>query len=83
MPTGNEGGISATVCPLKYDKKWAYAIELDDGTVPTGTFAPDFFSKFQFFLHPSELMYKISKPILLELFLDFQKKLQFFVLIDW
>lgn len=40
--------MRAVVCPLKYDKKWAYAIELDDGTTPTGPFAPDFFAEFQY-----------------------------------
>ena len=47
-PAANEGEMRAGVCPLKYDKKWAYAIELDDGTTPTGTFAPDFFAGFQY-----------------------------------
>ena len=47
-PAGDEGGMRAVVCPLKYDKKWAYAIELDDGTTPTGPFAPDFFAEFQY-----------------------------------
>jgi len=47
-PAGDEVGMRATVCPLKYDKKWAYAIELDDGTTPTATFAPDFFAEFQY-----------------------------------
>ncbi|MEI6035201.1 MAG: polysaccharide deacetylase family protein [Verrucomicrobiae bacterium] len=47
-PSKSESEVRASVCPLKYDKKWAYAIELDDGTVPTGTFAPDFFAEFQY-----------------------------------
>jgi len=45
---GNETGIQWSVCPLKYEKKWAYAIELDDGTADTGQFAPRFFAQFQF-----------------------------------
>ena len=45
-PVGS--GIRASVCPLKYDKKWAYAIELDDGSAETGRFAPGFFSEFHF-----------------------------------
>ena len=47
-PAPNEKDIRATVCPLKYDKKWAYAIELDDGTTETALLAPDFFANFHY-----------------------------------
>lgn len=47
-PAANEKGIRATVCPLKYDKKWAYAIELDDGTTETALLAPDFFAAYHY-----------------------------------
>lgn len=33
---------------LKYDKKWAYAIELDDGPTDTSLFAPGFFCAVSF-----------------------------------
>ncbi len=47
-PAPNEKQVQVTVAPLKYDKKWAYAIELDDGDVSTSQMAPEFFSQFQF-----------------------------------
>ncbi len=47
-PSLGEKTVEATVCPMKYDKKWAYTIELDDGDLKTAQLAPDFFSQFQF-----------------------------------
>lgn len=39
---------TAVVSPMKYGKKWGYAVELDDGGRETGMFAPGFFEQFQF-----------------------------------
>ncbi len=47
-PAPGEKDIRAAVCPLKYDKKWAYAIELDDGTSETALLAPDFFADYHY-----------------------------------
>lgn len=39
---------TATVCPLKYDKTWAYAIEIDDGPKWVPTFAVPFVAQYHY-----------------------------------
>lgn len=43
-----EENISATVAPLKYGKKWAYTVEIDDQPRDVGLFAPGFFAAYKF-----------------------------------
>lgn len=43
-----EKDAQVVICPMQYDKKWGYAIEIDDQPQITGTFAPDFFAQFQY-----------------------------------
>jgi len=40
--------VSAEICPFKYGKSWAYAIEIDDGPKWVTTFAVPFIAKFHF-----------------------------------
>lgn len=47
-PAADEKNVTATVCPFKYDKKWGYAVELDDGNHDTDAFAPDFFAQYKY-----------------------------------
>ena len=36
-PVSQETAPTVTVCPLKYDKMWAYAVEIDDGPISAFT----------------------------------------------
>jgi hypothetical protein len=36
------------ICPLKYDKEWAYAVEIDDGPASTLTVAQPLLARFAF-----------------------------------
>ncbi len=46
--TPADSSIRASICKMKYGKKWAYCVELDDGDCQTGLFAPDFFAQFRY-----------------------------------
>ena len=46
--SAKETAVSAEICPFKYGKTWAYAIEIDDGPKWVTTFAVPFFAQFHF-----------------------------------
>ncbi|HEY1067262.1 MAG TPA: polysaccharide deacetylase family protein [Pirellulales bacterium] len=47
-PTQPETAPQVEVCPLKFDKKWAYAVEIDDGPSSTYTVALPLLAEFSF-----------------------------------
>ncbi|GHT21038.1 hypothetical protein FACS189430_00450 [Bacteroidia bacterium] len=58
-----DSAIRASICPVKYGKKWAYSIEIDDGTRQTGLFAPDFFATFKYTDAPPEIRGGTPMPV--------------------
>lgn len=47
-PAAGEGPVKAEICPLKYGKTWAYAIEIDDGPKWVRSFAVPFFATYRY-----------------------------------
>jgi hypothetical protein len=47
MPDAAETSPTVTVCPFKYDKKWAYTIEIDDGLVEVAQ-APNLVTNYKY-----------------------------------
>lgn len=47
-PAPGDKAPTATICPLKYGKSWAYAVELDDGPKWIRTFAVPFFAAYTY-----------------------------------
>ncbi len=45
---GTASSVTAEVCPLLYDKTWAYCVEIDDAPSTVSTYAVDFFARYTF-----------------------------------
>lgn len=47
-PGDGEGKVTAEVCPLRYDKQWAYSVEIDDEPLTALTVSQPFLAKFHY-----------------------------------
>ncbi len=61
-PNVNPGGLKVSVCPLMYDKKWAYSVEIDDGPTTTLTVTQPLLAKYSFTTAPPGIKGGLRMP---------------------